>query len=355
MKRQVLLLATLLFGNALLYAYEDSYCLPKSTFLSKPASANEPRVEAYTAPARIDVRRSCGFYFWGSYLYWQPKQEGMEVGFFQTINAMAFTSNNSLLNLDWPYKSGFKAGAGLHTSLDNWDMAAEYTWFHTIHKHTFKQNPIFTKWFDLDSTVGDNEFSSLEANWKLHLDMGDVELTRDCFMGTNFTLRPHLGGRILWIEQRYTQSGPNLSAGTNLSMITSSRSWGVGPRAGVEANFIFGGRNLRFFGNADIALLYNHFHANYQSDTISGVPGGATTFVSVNRTSRVMPNADLGAGFALGFYAGHHNFHIDFAASYDFQVFWNQNMMAELAFNNNEPGIGNLYIQGLTGTLRIDF
>lgn len=358
----------ILLCNASLFAYEDygNDCYPKSTFLARPAFANEPREEGYNAPARFDVRRCFGIFLWGSYLYWQPRQDGMEVGFTQTITGSFanFTENNSILNLDWNYRTGYKVGLGFHTSLDDWDMSAEYTWFHMNHRTTFRHVPIFAKWFALNTTPDflggtlDNEFASIDSDWKLHLDMGDVEVTRASYVGTNFVLRPHLGGRILWLKQHYIQSGPNLSTffdGTTITMDARSRWFAGGPRIGVEANFIFGGRNLRFFGNADASLLYGRYHVNYASPIIPTVPGGASNLTAKNRVSAVRANADIGAGFALGFYVGHHNFHVDILASYDFQVFWNQNMMADLVFNINEPNIGNLYIQGLTGTLRLDF
>jgi len=359
------LFGLILLCNASLFAYEDygNDCYPKSTFLSRPAFANEPREEGYNAPARFDVRRCFGLYLWGSYLYWQPRQDGMEVGFSQTITGSFanFTANNLLLNLDWPYKTGFKVGFGIHTSLDDWDLSAEYTWFHMTHQRSFNQFPIFVNWFALNTSplqggTFQNEFSSLEADWKVHLDMGDVELGRASYVGTNLILRPHLGGRILWLEQSYLQSGNEVFLDSILTMDSKSRCFAVGPRVGVGADFVFGGRCLRFFGNANASLLYSRYHVHYASPTIPTDPfGGATNITATNTISTVRANADVGAGFALGFYVGHHNFHIDISASYDFQVFFNQNMMAPLAFITSEPNIGNLYIQGLTATLRLDF
>ncbi len=346
--------ALFLLGTMFLYGENfDPNCpnktLPKSTFLQKPASATNPTVSGYNSPARVDVRRSWGLYVEGSFIYWQPKEEGLELG--TDLDLTDFNNgidNGSIVNLSFPYKPGFKAGLGLHTSEDNWDLYAEYTWLYTTHHKTAggSQTPIQSKWY-----VTNALFSSFAAKWRMHLDIGDLNLSRACYVGKSLVERPYLGGRGLWIRQLYSQEGVTTFLGNAAAMHAKSRSWALGPRIGVEMDWLFT-TDLRLFGTASASLLYTKYTVLYKCDsTVFGTPVAHIK----NKISFARPNADIGIGLGWGTYFSNYNWHIDISASYDFQVFFNQNMMANLAFNSSDGDTGNLYLQGLTATLRLDF
>lgn len=348
------IIALLFSGAFSLYgAGNGTEPLPKASYLKKPASLNSPAVESYNAAAGVDVRGGIGLFFTGSFIYWQPRQEGMEFG--QTDTSLATGQFiGSVVNLDFPYKPGFKAGLGVHATDDNWDLYAEYTWLYMSHKQTTSasESPILSKWYFIDSL-----FSSMHGNWKCHLDIGDLLLARSCYVGRCLTIRPFFGARGVWIRQRYFQKGSLYAFPTDPQpeMSAKSRCWSIGPRLGLDVNFIIGS-GFRFFGKAAGSLLYTRYKVYYRSDdTLSLGTANIIAAKTQNHVSHIRPNAEIGAGFGWGTYFSNYRWYWDLSASYDFQVFWNQNMMYNLAFNNTEPHIGNLTYQGLTATMRFDF
>lgn len=66
----------------------------------------------------------------------------------------------------------------------------------------------------------------------------------------------------------------------------------------------------------------------------------------------------MNLGIGWGSYLGCQDYHLDILATYDFQVFWNQNMMVQLAddvFIRTGHAAANLYLQGLTVRTQFDF
>ncbi len=70
-------------------------------------------------------------------------------------------------------------------------------------------------------------------------------------------------------------------------------------------------------------------------------------------------HADFELGLGWGTYFDNNNWHIDFSATYGFQIFWDQNM-----FRNFESSVapaksfapnGNLYVHGVTLNADFDF
>jgi hypothetical protein len=88
--------------------------------------------------------------------------------------------------------------------------------------------------------------------------------------------------------------------------------------------------------------------------------GSATvleTDVKENHINTLRPHIDLEWGMGWGTYFCNHSWHVDFAATYGFQVFWNQNMFRSSTGPNYRylmPN-GDLYVHGLTLTAKLDF
>jgi hypothetical protein len=70
---------------------------------------------------------------------------------------------------------------------------------------------------------------------------------------------------------------------------------------------------------------------------------------------------ELELGFGWGSYFDNNNWHIDLSAGYALQVFFDQNMFRHFETGNHRTTAysslphGNLYVQGLTATARLDF
>lgn len=74
--------------------------------------------------------------------------------------------------------------------------------------------------------------------------------------------------------------------------------------------------------------------------------------------SYLRPNVELDLGLGWGKYFKKRHWHVDFSATYDLQIFWNQNMMRSFPIIDNPLFAlwpGNLYLYGLTLNGRLDF
>lgn len=321
---------------------------------------------AYNYPARTMTRCPWDVYFDASFIYWQPNQENMELGVYnKTASGFASGIDSRAINMTFDYKPGFKVGMGFNVDYDNWDVRAEYTWFHNTQSSSYTipegtSYQAYPKAGTANATAGGTHaFTSLSQKWRLNMDIVEADLGRWHYIGTKFTVRPSVGARAAFIRQKNTNvnSGDLTTSGNIQTVSQQSHSWAVGPQFALESNWLFG-CGFRFFGNAEADLLYTRYtklstHVTNTDDAVTPVTN------KQSNVGAVRTHLDVETGFGWGTYLDCNNYYVDFTAGYGFQVFFDQNMFA---FSPNGTAIGktanpngNLYTQGLTLTARMDF
>ncbi|MBX7067591.1 MAG: hypothetical protein K1X28_10215 [Parachlamydiales bacterium] len=341
---------------------------------------------AVVEPANFDVRCGWDTYFTASFIYWEVMQGGMDLaipGQATAINPITgvtlSATGKEILTQEQEFKPGFQLGFGWTGGWDGWSFFAEYTWIRG-NTHTSATAPApgiatyagvnvgqFGVWLPtswLSDNYINNESTWISSKWKYGLDIVDASVSRPSYIGTRFVLEPFFGLRGLWIRQ-------NLDVEANVLPFTSggpfapsreahynSHSWAVGPRAGLNGNWHFG-YGMRFIGDASASLLFTRYevHQNVASPDPSALPVRA----ELEDYNTVRPNLEFSAGFGWGSYFWCRRVHFDVAATYDFSVFWEQNMMrylADLTGNRTVHLAGaasNMYLQGLTLKTAIEF
>jgi hypothetical protein len=296
----------------------------------------------------------------------------MEVAFVQNSNlATTDVLNGHFVDMNFKYKPGFKVGLGMAFDYDNWDASAVYTWFHNTQSQNVSANPstgvavlpnssVLAK--QGQSTLVDTTFSSAASNWRLKMDLLDVDLGRSGYVGTKLTMRPFFGARAAWIRQKLNTN--YVATAETFSVTGHSTSWGVGPRAGVNTNFVLG-EGFRLFGNGAGDILYTRY--TKLRDHSKVVSNDVITQNSVGRENKVgflRTHLELELGLGWGTYWDCNNWYTDIALGYGFQVFYDQNMFRNYNIADIEVPVnaayssvanGNLYVHGLTATLRLDF
>lgn len=317
-------------------------------------------IDTYNKADRYDVRVAWDVFITGSFLYWQAREEALEYGISNPLGQgpiFGFLPNSDakLLNLKWKYKPEFKVGFGMNSSFDDWQVYLEYTRFHSkISTSSISPNfpigRIAAQW--LRQFVFATE---ARAQWKLDMDILDLEIARPCYVGKSLTFRPHFGARAAWIDQHLNANYFSFVDGINRPSFNKSDSWALGSRAGIDTNWILGS-GFRIIGNAAASLLYTRYTVQTRQ---SNVDAQGLIDLDVRETVRYLrPNSEFSLGFGFGTYIWENRMHIDLSALYEFHVFWNQNMMSQITENLNfgfERTMANLYLQGLTLTARVDF
>lgn len=339
---------------------------------------------AYSEPADIDTRCGWDTFITANFIYWDVQQDGMilAVPYVGTVsgNVQSGTTAPSpvgaqLLKQDTDYTPGFQVGLGWAGPKDNWVMYAEYTWLHgstttsavapapgitTLNGLAVPQNGLWLTYPWHNGQDGNVFATSVSSTWKYKIDLIDAQISRPFYSGTRFILEPFFGLRGSLIRQQLNITTNNLNSGTGVNgpeIVThhSFRSIGIGPRAGFNGDWHFG-YGLRFIGNTAINLLYTSFDARRNAPP--GGIGRLPEIVTLDDYNALRPNLDMSLGLGWGSYFNCRRFHFDVAATYDFSIFWGQNMMNYLANEIRAIGSpvgGDLFLQGLTIQTRFDF
>jgi hypothetical protein len=137
-----------------------------------------------------------------------------------------------------------------------------------------------------------------------------------------------------------------------------SNCWAVGPRIGMDGYALLP-MGFRVEGDFAGSLLYTNYTNLFHTEDVASTafnPGRYDT--KLDGYSAVRPMFELGLGLGWGGYFSSNNYHFDFAASYDFTMMWNQNMMRRLldtVLTGTGSSPADLYFHGLTLTGRFDF
>ncbi len=345
---------------------QSSNCCPP-----KPKCCEEMKqiqlMAGYNAPSRIEVRGCWDVYASGSFTYWQPCQDNMELGIVMD-RTLDLVHRGRIVNADFGYKPGFKVALGMNFDHDNWDSMVQYAWFRGSETTTTSLNSVTFPTVEIEPISGfttGQDFYKGTQKWRLHMDLLDWDLARNYYVGTKLTFRPSFGARAAWIRQNYTGFFSEENPAEPLKGEGFSRrsySWGVGPRAALNTNWALG-EGFRLFGNGSGDILFTQYtklkYREFETDD-AGQAVSPDIVITQRKVNCLRSHLELELGLGWGSYFDCNNWHVDLSAGYGFQVFFDQNMFRHFdfvlqnGFASTMPH-GNLYVHGLTATARFDF
>ncbi|HSX10361.1 MAG TPA: Lpg1974 family pore-forming outer membrane protein [Chlamydiales bacterium] len=349
---------------------------------------------AYNYPARVQTRCPWDLSFDASFIYWQPLEDNLEFAIVDntTLSGPDLVEDSidaNVVDMDFNYKPGFKIGFGGYFDYDNWDVHAEYTWFHTKNHNSASVADTSTaatttqKILPLWGVPGENTsatpdmldaemfFNSADAKWKMNMDIVDLDLGRWCYVGTKLTVRPNFGARAAFIRQHYhvtyeAQSFDSDAADSReVNVFANTHNWGVGVKTGLDTNWMIG-QGFRMFGCSEADILFTRYTKLSSAETavaLASATEGATGFPAIHvhqsKHNTVRTHFDIQLGFGWGTYWDCNNWYTDVMLGYEFQVFFDQNMFRHfdddvMQLNSTMPN-GNLYTQGLTAQFSLTF
>lgn len=312
----------------------------------------------YNSPARINVEGAWDYFVTASFIYWQPKEKGLEVAIYRQDDDNLNHSAYSLVNMDFDFHPGFKVGLGMQSSYDDWNIYLEYTRLYTKNSAS-KTVPHDDDHHLYDTWDGTDGAACLHAKgtWKLHLNLLDFELARPFYVGTKLTFKPNVGARWGWITQKYRAQYDSIAGDTDDYNISQAKttSWILGPRVGIDTYWHLT-EGFRLFVNAAASIFYQDFDGKID---ITFVDDEATTTAKYfDNKGYVNANFETAVGFGWGTYFSDDQWHFDLSAGYEFHYFLNQNMMRRLLETIDEitdAEASDLSLNGLTISARLDF
>lgn len=313
---------------------------------------------AYNTPDRIDVKRSWDVFVDGAFIWWNGSEEGLELALSDPDGVALPIDKGHIINLDFKYKPGFKIALGVRSQ---WDILANYTWFHFVDRiSTSAPNPTPPgSLYALQIHPGNVQSISVDRaceKWKVDLDMLDLEIANSYYVGTALSFRTFLGFKGLFLDQKLDANYRNELTTEMFQAKKKSSSWGLGPRIGVDTSWIVAG-GLYFLGNIANSLLYTRYNISRKEQEAANSSQIAVQFKDTIRELRPISEFQVGIGY--GVYSFCRKFHLDICATYDFHLYWNQNVFRYFVSNVSEGTSfvenNDLFLHGLTLNIKLDF
>ncbi len=325
-----------------------------------------------TTPAS-KLKESPSYFVDASFIYWYAKEDGLNIAESAVVSTAGHTflsADGKVLQQSFSYNPGFKVGGGLKQ--DNWNLLTEYTWLrgnNKTSKHAPKNHSATSgvgawnidDWFLQTTTFGQSPTGShISSKWHLGLDIVDLLAGASIYENKAVKASAAVGLRTTWIRQKMDISlTQTLASVVNpflpdqpIKSHTRSRSWGIGPKMGLDLQYLLP-VGFRFEGSLATSLLYTQFssikhHENAES-TLALNKKGISTKLGNYSSVRPVLEMKLGTGWHIDFSENKYAF--DLKASYDFSIFWGQNVMRKMLdefWAGTDASAGDLYLQGLT-------
>ena len=173
---------------------------------------------------------------------------------------LAFPQNGNIMEIDFGWDWGFKVGAGMQTTHNDWDLFLQFTRYKTADSAGSRK--------DLPSGfLGLTGFldPALCAKSSYKLSYYDLSffLGRAYFVSSKLMVKPYIGLKNSWISQkqdsRYdfdTRSGILISFASQLR--DSCKFWGIGPLGGFYSQWYLDG-GFSILSEVSVALLYGYY------------------------------------------------------------------------------------------------
>lgn len=333
--------------------------------VKEPTTKNPPDTFGYIAPAEVEVLNGCNCFLTGSFLYWSVIEKGLNLGYTYKYEASdIITVNKKPIKMDSGYHPGFKVGFGVNKLPDNWGFLLDYTRLFVKEKaNKTITSPTINDYIDSswDTFSTSDKCSYVEARWKIKMDMLSIQMGRECYFGKKLQITPNFGLKGGWIDQKYNSDITSfLSTDTTTAQMDNrSKSWLVGPRAGIQSKWqLF--KALKIMVNVAGSFLYQDFNTEInQKIPAQTTVTTETRMLEKRKQSQVTPNFEGLLGLSLDKYFSKNSWHFDFSAGYEFQYYFDQNQIRQLfestKTSNEATNAGDLMFHGLTISARLDF
>ncbi len=331
---------------------------PKVQYLSGEAIKTGDLPGAYNESATYSCCEYADMFITADYVYWKWSQDNIQVGTLVDQTGITYRGNSTAVLRDPGYTSGFQVGAGFNLhGMDDWNLYSEYSWY----KNTDNQTVTSTVAQALvlppalirpDLTIKANHLvGTVQTETKMGFQSADFLMQRPFYFGKKLTASFGAGLRAQWITQHLTFSSNSLTIAETSATVTYSNdlkqtTWGLGPKFGFDVNWLLG-YGLKVMTNISGSFLYTSYNVNIETTTNDVTVYG--NYLHNYGTVRPVTEAFLGLGW--GSYLGNDHFHIDLSAGYDFNAYWNYNML----YSTTGQSVGSMYLQGLNIQARFDF
>jgi len=359
--------ASLVAFTAVLNAADDS----QMRNLENRVSALEQKKGAggmINPPARPVVKNGADVFFTAELLVLKAREDDLAYAISMDAAPVANGPNSgSAVHWTGKWAAGVRLGLGYNMGHDGWDAGFYWTHYNTSHSNStssgdcctpcpgFFQPVYFPKDYGYTSSAPNIFVTEAEGKkWKLNLNLIDFELGREFFVSKWMTIRPHVGLRSAWINQKFKAEYEQVTAGDGSNFFTSAITtllpgaredfvsmknnfWGIGLRGGLDANWGLG-CGFSFYSKLALGLLVGKFNVNQKHNFHSGTTGNNLLLSSMKNSFRVCrPTADLMFGLRYDTTFSDDSWGLGVNLGWEQHYFWGQNKTFRF-----DPGSGSM-------------
>ncbi len=342
-------------------------------------------------PAR-PVVQGVDLFVTGEVLVWRAREDNLDyaVSMDQTPTINGQESGNGV-HFRGKWRAGSRVGIGYNLPHDGWDLNAIWTHFQSKDKKHEEDcdcctsceifQPIyFPKDYNLaaggDTVHGPWVSEAQGKYWRATLNMVDLELGREFFVSKWMTLRPHIGGRALWLRQKlkfeYEPNGGNFllpySSGTsavfpgaNSDFVRLKNNfWGVGLRAGLDATWGLGA-GVSLYSKLALSALWGKFSLEQTHTLVNDSEENEASFVLSDFEDRFQvcrPVLDLALGIRYDTTFNNDSWGLGVFAGWEHHYFWGQNKFIRFdgdQFSAMNENYGDFSVAGFNVGMSFDF
>lgn len=305
------------------------------------------------------VNQGKGVWLDGELLLWRASEDGLDYAIKSDSQTQIIDGHVKSPDFDWDW--GLRLGLGIKLPHDQWDLFFGYTYIQG-HGHGSVSAPTDGAVFPLMQApfgLAANAFvDHAHASWNANVNIGDVELGRNCIVGRWLSIRPFFGVRGLTIDQDLhvdSKGGTAVSPGDEDQVRSRNDFWGIGLRVGVDT--LWGlGAGWGIYGNGAASLVSGNFSIE-EKETLKEAEERVLK-VTAN-TESVVAIAELALGIQWDHLFSKDRYHFGVKFGWEFNVFFDQNRLVRFVSSDNPGAIaqndGDLSFQGLTVGFRFDF
>ncbi len=215
-------------------------------------------------------------------LVWCAKESATEnwAQLFRSTAVQAPNVDIDILQVSFGWDVGFRVGVDYGMAHDRWDTSLVYTWFRTEGKdHASTSGGEIVSAFFGNIFVGNPDalgltgatYHNASIKWKINFNIFDWELGRSYWVSSGLALRPFMGLKGGWIDQRIDSTWLNPLASARvlnpsaLGVATENLKndfWGLGPCVGLNTKWKLGDFNrhvFSLFGDFSGAIMWGHW------------------------------------------------------------------------------------------------
>lgn len=290
------------------------------------------------------------------WLYWKVQQDGINTGHIFAATPSDAPVNETFTRAVRPnfkYDSGFRVNLGYELPCDCWDVNVAYTYIPSHAKTSFFAAESALEVFAPAIVNGDTiaafgTFATFGSKWDFNANNIDLDIGRTVSFGECLKVRPHVGFRATWYDQKFRSAGANVvgETVTLTALSVKEKFQGYGVEAGLWGDWKLG-YGVSLVGHFGGSILYSEYKV--KGESITGVLGEDDF---INPAFSFTKDKIFTATPSVDYFVGLQYADCFFDMIVKAHVGWEQHVMFD---TNRFLSVGNLSAQGLTLGLDVGF